>query len=121
MKKWREIFNLITTRINGTQVKLLYNLQLIRIFRYHPEGSKVGRQVGLSLHNKYRQIHNAPIMQLSPQLNEDAQLFAETLAGLNMLFHDKSQLENKSEGENVGVHCSRRSDVKSIKKVVDTW
>lgn len=61
------------------------------------------------------------MMQLSPQLNEDAQLFAETLAGLNMLVHDKGALKNKSEGENIGVHCSRRSDVKSMKKVVDAY
>ena len=61
------------------------------------------------------------MMQLSPQLNEDAQLFAETLAGLNMLLHDVGALKNKSEGENIGVHCSRRSDVKSVKKVVDAW
>ena len=61
------------------------------------------------------------MMQLSPQLNEDAQRYAETLAGLNILVHDKGELKTKSEGENVGVHCSRRSDVKSIKKVVDAW
>lgn len=73
------------------------------------------------MHNIYRRTHNAPDMQLSPQLSKEAQLYAEKLARLHMLVHDKNAMEMKDEGENVGVHCSSHKNTASIKKVLRAW
>lgn len=76
------------------------------------------RQVGLNLHNDYRRVHNAPIMSLNSQLNDDAQRYAEKLARESVFEHDKN---NRNQGENLGLQCARGSDADLVKKVVDAW
>ena len=81
------------------------------------EGSSP-QQAGLSVHNKYRRIHSAPIMRLNRQLNNDAQRYAEKLARARLFKHDKN---NKGQGENLGLQCAPGSDGELVKKVVEAW
>ena len=57
----------------------------------------------LDAHNKYRQQHRAPNLQLDDQLNRSAQKHAERLAKLNKLAHSNV----KGIGENL--HSKRSS------------
>lgn len=70
------------------------------------------------MHNEYRRIHNAPQMQLNQQLNADAQRYAEKLARASLFEHD---INNKEQGENLGLQCAPGSDGDLVKKVVDAW
>lgn len=82
-----------------------------------PVGSNP-RQVGLSAHNTYRRIHDAPDMQLDRQLNDDAQRYASKLARESSFEHDPN---NRGQGENLGLQCAPGSDGDLVKKVVDAW
>ena len=81
------------------------------------EGSNP-QQVGLNVHNKYRRIHDAPQMELTTDLNEDAQKYANRLASASLFKHDPN---NKEQGENLGLQCAPGSDGDLVKKVVDSW
>ncbi|XP_078363924.1 ectin-like [Oculina patagonica] len=76
------------------------------------------RQIGLDTHNQYRQNHNVPFMQLSQELNGDAQRYAHRLARESLFEHDPN---NKDQGENIGIECAKGSDADLVKKVVDSW
>jgi len=52
----------------------------------HSAGSIFNQQV-LDAHNKARQTHHAPPLQLSPELNEKAQKWADHLAKIDELKH----------------------------------
>ncbi|KAL9975340.1 hypothetical protein ACROYT_G012493 [Oculina patagonica] len=81
------------------------------------EGSNP-RQVGLDSHNEYRRVHNAPGMQLTSELNDDAQRYASKLARESLFKHDSKR---GGEGENLGLRCGPGSDTERVKKVVDAW
>lgn len=77
-----------------------------------------GKQVGLEMHNKYRRIHNAPPMQLSPDLNDGAQRWADKLARESKLEHSGTT----EQGENLALQCeSGTSDAALMKKAVKSW
>ena len=77
-----------------------------------------GVQVGLNTHNRYRSIHNAPMMRLTPELNNAAQIYADKLASESKFEHDPN---NRGQGENLGLQCPPGSDADLVKKVVDAW
>ena len=63
---------------------------------------------GLSAHNKFRTIHNAPPLKINTQLSRDCQDYAKVLADLGTLKHASGDF-----GENLAFKCG--SDLKEYK------
>lgn len=124
--KWRMIFFKFSESSTSRSTTILHivrkrNGPKIRSYFTKFKFSSAGdnpRQVGLNLHNDYRRVHNAPIMSLNSQLNDDAQRYAEKLARESVFEHDKN---NRNQGENLGLQCASGSDADLVKKVVDAW
>ena len=57
-------------------------------------------------------------MRLDPQLNNDAQRYADRLSRAGLFEHDTN---NRGQGENLGLKCAPGSDGDLVKKVVDAW
>ena len=74
---------------------------------------------GLDAHNAYREIHMAQPLELSSELNKNAQNYASYLAENGVFEHDSNR---KGEGENLGLVCDGPStDAENVKKIVKAW
>ncbi|XP_065676309.1 uncharacterized protein LOC100206500 isoform X3 [Hydra vulgaris] len=75
-------------------------------------------QSGLKAHNILRKIHNAPDMELNPQLSADAQKYAEHLADIQKLQHAS---DLNGQGENLAYGCNSAGTEMSAAEAVKNW
>ncbi|KAM3910853.1 uncharacterized protein RB166_019653 isoform 2-T5 [Leptodactylus fuscus] len=73
-------------------------------------------QEALDTHNKYRRMHGAPPLQLSRELCESSQKWADHLLSINALQHS-----NTNHGENLWYKWNSSMRDASGSEVVDTW
>ncbi|KAM8934540.1 Golgi-associated plant pathogenesis-related protein 1 isoform 3-T3 [Pelodytes ibericus] len=73
-------------------------------------------QEALDAHNKYRQQHGAPPLQLNQELCESSQKWADHLLSINALQHS-----NTTHGENLWYKWNSSMRDASGGEVVDTW
>lgn len=73
-------------------------------------------QEALDTHNKYRRLHGAPPLQLTKELCESSQKWADHLLSINALQHS-----NTNHGENLWYKWNSSIRDASGSEVVDTW
>lgn len=78
--------------------------------------SSTFEQEALDTHNKYRRLHGAPPLQLSRELSESSQKWANHLLSINALQHS-----NTNNGENLWYKWNSSVRDASGSEVVDTW
>ena len=61
-------------------------------------------QEALSIHNRYRAIHNAPALTLNCEMSKKAAAYAQKLADLDTLVQS-SYFERPEQGENIALGC----------------
>lgn len=76
-------------------------------------------QEGLATHNKFRKVHQVPLMTLDKQMSEQATEYAEKLARLGRLEHSQ-KTEGEDQGENLAFGCSF-DKAQTIKEAVTNW
>ncbi|CAL1540827.1 unnamed protein product [Lymnaea stagnalis] len=84
-----------------------------------PKGSKsliTLRNETLAAHNKFRKLHGAPPLKLSPDLNTMAQKWADYLAD-KQVFEHSPESHRFGAGENLAGH----SDIITGNELVDMW
>ncbi|XP_048578797.1 protein PRY1-like isoform X2 [Nematostella vectensis] len=64
-------------------------------------------QIALSVHNKFREVHNAPPMTLNTEMSKAAKNYAEKLARTRTFRH-ASEGERDGAGENLSFGCSSK-------------
>ncbi|XP_055896967.1 Golgi-associated plant pathogenesis-related protein 1-like isoform X2 [Biomphalaria glabrata] len=74
------------------------------------------RQEALEAHNKYRQMHGSPPLELSSELNRMAQQWAEHLAVTTSFEHSPKE-KREGTGENLAAH----TDIITGDQVTDMW
>ena len=82
------------------------------------EGSD-DEQEALSLHNKFRAVHEAPAMTLNAEMSQSAASYAQTIASLGTLQHASKQ-ERDNNGENLSYGCSS-SKGQTVTEAVTNW
>lgn len=80
--------------------------------------------MALQLHNYYRSIHEAPLLSLDSNLENDAQEYAENVAKDKLLRPEQDfVLASKNEGENLGFRCSvtKPDPAKALRQIMTRW
>ena len=72
----------------------------------------------MAAHNKYRKIHDAPLMRLDSSMNQQARSYAQRLARMGSLQHSSSS-ERPGQGENLAMACG--SGGLSAQRAVEMW
>lgn len=75
--------------------------------------------MGLATHNKFRQIHQVPLMTLDRQMCDQAKAYAQKLANMGTLMHSKKQ-ERQGQGENLSMGCSTKK-AQAMDEAVINW
>ena len=76
-------------------------------------------RTGLTVHNKFRQVHQAPPMTLDRQMCDDAEAYAKKLAAMGTLVHSP-RADRKGHGENLSMGCSTNA-AQSMEEAVTNW
>ncbi|XP_078365331.1 uncharacterized protein LOC144649653 isoform X1 [Oculina patagonica] len=76
-------------------------------------------EIGLSVHNEFRQVHGVPGMTLDRQMCDQAKAWAERLAQRGQLQHSSSQ-EREGQGENLSYGCSS-NQAQTMEEAVTGW
>ena len=72
----------------------------------------------MAAHNKYREIHDAPLMTLDSRMSQQARAYAKRLANIGSLQHSSSS-ERPGQGENLAMACGSRG--LSAQRAVEMW
>ena len=104
-----------TSNINFSNEDVFDNQQLKR------EDSSTGfEQNGLKAHNMFRQIHDAPSMELDNGMSSSAADYAKKLVQLGKLEHSKAE-ERDNNGENLAFGCSSENTEMSAEEATKNW
>jgi Uncharacterized protein with SCP/PR1 domains len=76
--------------------------------------------IGLTTHNRYREIHQAPPLTIDPALTMQAFQQAQTLSSLGYLKHPRAE-EMKNTGENLLLGCYDGEYDISAEEAVMRW
>lgn len=72
----------------------------------------------MKAHNKYRKIHDAPVMRLNNDMSQQATAYAMRLARMGKLQHSSSS-ERPGQGENLAMSCGSRG--LSAQRAIEMW
>ena len=78
------------------------------------------RKNALFIHQKYRDVHKSPAVELNDKLNQGAQDYADRLAYAEKLTYSDPK-ERPGQGENVAVRCSDDGSMLSAKEAISYW
>ena len=75
--------------------------------------------MGLATHNKFRKIHQVPLMTLDRQMCDQANAYAQKIAKMGTLMHSSKQ-EREGQGENLSMGCSTNK-AQAMEEAVTNW
>ncbi|XP_032222868.1 circumsporozoite protein isoform X2 [Nematostella vectensis] len=86
-----------------------------------PGGGKEGAedQIALSIHNKFRKVHNSPPMTLNAEMSKSAKEYAEKIAKSGKFTHSSKE-ERDGVGENLSMGCSSKKG-QTPEEAVTNW
>ena len=77
------------------------------------------QQEALSIHNRYRAIHNAPALTLNCEMSKNAAAHAQKLADLDTLVQS-SYTERPEQGENLSLGCYENRE-ETAEEAIKGW
>ena len=74
---------------------------------------------GLASHDKFRKVHQVPLMRLDKEMCNQAKAYAQKIAKMGKLVHSPGK-ERPGQGENLSMGCSTHK-AQAVEEAVASW